>query len=83
MPLLGTLRPHIRRRGTEAAQSQTAAEKNRGDDDENKEETGAKTMETTNPVGPSFYYKDIEFWQNKFSKHIKERDYHKRYLART
>lgn len=33
--------------------------------------------------GPSFYYKDIEFWQGKFAKHIKERDAHKRYLAKT
>lgn len=66
LPLLGTLRPlfHKAGGGAESTHATTTADK-RGaaDDDENKEDgDGAKTMETTNPVGPSFYYKDIEFW---------------------
>lgn len=74
----------MHRKGAETTALMNETEKNRGDDDENKEDNeGQKGMEQTIPVGPSFYHKDIEFWQNKFQKHIKERDHHKRQLAKT
>ena len=59
-------------------------DKGRGDDEEGgADDAGPAKMETTNPQGPSFYYKDWEFWQNKFAKHNKERDAYKRHMART
>jgi hypothetical protein len=41
-----------------------------------------KGIETV-PNPPSFYYNDIEKWNKKFAKHIKERDHFKRQFART
>ena len=37
----------------------------------------------TVPNPPSFFYNDIEKWNAKFAKHIKEREYVKRHLAKT
>lgn len=39
-------------------------------------------METV-PNPPSFYDKDMEFWRDKFDKHIKEREFVKKMMART
>jgi hypothetical protein len=47
-----------------------------------KDTEGTKAMETI-PNPPSFYYNDIEKWNAKFSKHIKERDQEKRQMAKT
>lgn len=41
-----------------------------------------KAMDTV-PNPPSFYYNDIEKWNNKFAKHIKERDYFKKQFQKT
>jgi hypothetical protein len=46
------------------------------DDGEGKEET-TKAMDTI-PNPPSFYYNDIDKWNGKFAKHIKEREYFKK-----
>jgi hypothetical protein len=40
-------------------------------------------METTIPNPPSFYYDDIEKWNKKFQKHVRERDNFKRQLQKT
>jgi hypothetical protein len=37
----------------------------------------------TIPNPPSFYDKDIEEWRNKFAKHIKEREFVKKMMAKT
>lgn len=39
-------------------------------------------METV-PNPPSFYDNDIEKWKNKFQKHIKEREFVKKMMAKT
>jgi hypothetical protein len=36
----------------------------------------------TVPNPPSFYYNDIEKWNAKFTKHIKERDYIKKQFCK-
>jgi len=38
---------------------------------------------STVPNPPSFFYADIEKWNSKFAKHIKEREFTKRHLAKT
>jgi len=48
-----------------------------GNEDEEGKEDMKKAMDTV-PNPPSFYYNDIEKWNGKFSKHIKERDYFKK-----
>ena len=45
------------------------------EDEEGKDDK--KGMDTV-PNPPSFYYNDIEKWNAKFTKHIKERDYFKK-----
>ena len=40
-------------------------------------------MQTTQAVGPSFYYNDLENYQKKFEKHIKERESYKRHFQKT
>lgn len=51
------------------------------DDEEGKEES-KKALDTV-PNPPSFYYNDIEKWNAKFSKHIKEREYFKKQFQKT
>ena len=61
-------------------------DKNRagGEDDEGKDDNDdVKKLETTIPMGPSFLDKDMQYWQNKFQKHNKEREVYKKYMGRT
>ena len=51
------------------------------EDEEGKEES-KKALDTV-PNPPSFYYNDIEKWNAKFSKHIKEREYFKKQFQKT
>jgi hypothetical protein len=51
------------------------------DEGEGKEET-TKAMDTI-PNPPSFYYNDIEKWNGKFAKHIKDREYFKKQFQKT
>lgn len=52
------------------------------EDDADAKETNTRDMNTV-PNPPSFFYNDIEKWNAKFAKHIKEREYVKRMLAQT
>ena len=70
MPLLGTLRPTISKKGgMDASMTNKEDDKNRagGEDDEGKDDNDdVKKLETTIPMGPSFLDKDMQYWQNKF-----------------
>ena len=48
------------------------------EDEENKEAEDKQVMQTTQAVGPSFYYSDIDNYKKKFEKHIKDRESYKR-----
>ena len=51
-------------------------------EDEDSKENNKKAMDTV-PNPPSFYYNDIEKWNAKFTKHIKEREYFKKQFEKT
>ena len=71
LPLINTLRiPDKSQNPLESMRSQ-------GNDDEEGKEDMKKTIDTV-PNPPSFYYNDIEKWNGKFAKHIKEREYFKK-----
>jgi hypothetical protein len=73
LPLINTLRIPDR------AESSFTATKGQGNEEEDGKDEVKKALDTV-PNPPSFYYNDIEKWNSKFAKHIKERDYFKRQL---
>ena len=77
MPLINTLR--VPDKG--ANPFDTMRTQGKEEDEEGKEES-KKALDTV-PNPPSFYYNDIEKWNAKFSKHIKEREYFKKQFQKT
>ena len=71
LPLINTLRIN------DKGQSPFSTLKSQAGEDEEGKEDNKKTIDTV-PNPPSFYYNDMEKWNKKFEKHIKERDYFKR-----
>lgn len=83
LPLINTLRDNSKSTDPHATfvnggfRSDGADEEGDGGKDD-----APKGVETV-PNPPSFYYNDIEKWNKKFAKHIRERDHFKRQFART
>tara|TARA_B110000285_G_C14919328_1_gene511815 strand:- start:246 stop:494 length:249 start_codon:yes stop_codon:yes gene_type:complete len=79
LPLINTLRADDN--SYLAGSSHRDSTKNKGEqtDGEKEEENDIKQrkMETI-PNPPSFYEDDMQKWNQKFSKHIKEREIHKK-----
>ena len=78
LPLINTLRDNSKSVDPNA----TFVRSNTDEDGEGGKDEMPKGIETV-PNPPSFYYNDIEKWNKKFAKHIKERDHFKRQFART
>ena len=53
-----------------------------GNEEDEAKEDAKKAMDTV-PNPPSFFYNDMEKWNKKFAKHIKEREYFKRQIQKT
>lgn len=81
LPLINTLRDNSVKGGLEPHNSVKNAAK--ADDEEGTKEGSQKPIESTIPNPPSFYYDDIEKWNKKFAKHIRERDNFKRQFQKT
>lgn len=76
LPLINTLRI------PDHAEVAATNQKGQGNEEEEGKEEIKKAMDTV-PNPPSFYYNDIDKWNAKFAKHIKERDYFKKQFQKT
>lgn len=57
--------------------------KSKGDADEDAHDKHDNRAMETVPNPPSFYENDMDKWRNKFAKHIKEREFVKKMMAKT
>ena len=72
MPLINTLRDNSR----SVDPNNTFARSNTDEEGEGGKEDNKQVSTVDNP--PSFFYNDMEKWDKKFAKHIRERDHFKR-----
>lgn len=80
MPLINTLRAddNILQQHDGESKAKTGAEQTEGEKDDENDKKNTRKMETI-PNPPSFYDDDMRKWNEKFGKHIKEREAEKKH----